>query len=250
MEEFWVKQVRHSFTTPGLLGTWSLLCDYEEVMFLWWCWAGTSHCAGQGGMGWQVVGEMKKAWDYPTTMRKHHNSVTFMWATVLTHRVLIVHLWWISQLNQSLASNCYTNRWWKWSSPYARDKLECQYSGFVYACLLKCVCVRVWTFARVQEQVQKEQFRTHRRFAALSAWHGCCMRSAVSKSRLSERRHDHVDLMDSWWLVFRHLWTVNWIMTAAKHTYQPGLQSAMISLMGYSLVLFNWKTNLKNKILD
>lgn len=59
------------------------------------------------------------------------------------------------------------------------------------------VCLRVRTFAYVQEQVENEHIQTLRRFAALAAWHGCCMRSTLSKSCLSERRSDQADLMDS-----------------------------------------------------
>lgn len=70
-----------------------------------------------------------------------------------------------------------------------------------------CICMRVELCVCVCEHwlmcknKSRKNSQTHWRFAALAAWHGCCMRSTLSKSCLSERRSDHVDLMDSWRLV-------------------------------------------------
>lgn len=234
-EELCVKQVRHSVTTQGLLGTWFLLtcgCDYEEVMFPWWCWAGTSRWAGQGGMGWQVVGKMRKAWDHPTTLRMKTSQQCHFYVSHCadTHSPRR-----ISQLDQSLSSNCHISRWWEMILSL------CSWQAWV-SVLWVCICMSATACLCARACVWRKNSSglTGGWFAALAAWRGCCMRSTVSKSRLSERRHDHVDLMDSWWLVLGHLWTANWITTAAKH--DTGLQSAIISLMGYSLVFFNWKT--------
>lgn len=124
-------------------------------MFLWWCWAGSSRCAGQRGMG--------DPDENITTCEPQH------W-----------HLWRISQSNQPVASS-RCNDWKITVSLFSWQAWVSVLWLHMHVCL--------------SEEVEREQIRTRRRFAA---WHGCCMCSGVSKSRLSERRR----IMWIWWIPY------------------------------------------------